>query len=162
MKLLWRLWSLGWPRPVRRAAEALVMLPAVQARIFPRFLVGVVGVIRNDAGEFLVLHHTYRDRYPWGLPSGFLEHGEQPWESLRREVREEAGLDIEPGDVQMAFTDDHRPLLNLVLHAMYRGGSFTPSGEVSEGGFYPLDNLPPLPSEQEWLLERAAAMASER
>ena len=36
-----------------------------------RYPVGVDGVIRNDAGEILIFHHTYR-KTPWGMPSGWL------------------------------------------------------------------------------------------
>ena len=60
--------------------------------ITQKFLVGVVGVVLNDAGQILLLKHTYRDKYPWGLPSGWLKRGEQPMDALKREIKEETGI----------------------------------------------------------------------
>jgi 8-oxo-dGTP diphosphatase len=81
--LLW-LWKvLPLPQPVRRAYLALT---------HPRFLVGVIALIRDADGRVLILDHTYRRKYPWGLPGGYLESHEDPTEGLAREVREETGL----------------------------------------------------------------------
>ena len=43
--------------------------------ITQKFLVGVVGVVLNDVGQILLVKHTYRGKYPWGLPSGWLKRG---------------------------------------------------------------------------------------
>jgi ADP-ribose pyrophosphatase YjhB (NUDIX family) len=59
--------------------------------ITQKFLVGVVGVVLNDVGQILLVKHTYREKYPWGLPSGWLKRGEQPMEALKREIKEETG-----------------------------------------------------------------------
>ena len=34
----------------------------------------------------------------WDLLGGFMDEGEEPLETLRRELREETGLEVEPGD----------------------------------------------------------------
>lgn len=64
-------------------------------RIAPTFLVGVVGVIQNERGEVLLLEHVFHRHYVWGLPGGWMECGESPAQALRRELREEVGLEIE-------------------------------------------------------------------
>lgn len=58
-----------------------------------KFLVAVLGIFTNDAGEVLLLKHVYR-KQPWGIPGGWMEL-EQPEAALRREVREETGLEVQ-------------------------------------------------------------------
>ena len=57
--------------------------------ITPKFLVGVVGVVLNDDCEVLLLNHSYRKEYPWGLPGGWLKKGEQPVAAIEWEIRGE-------------------------------------------------------------------------
>ena len=60
-----------------------------------KFLVGVVGIVLREGNEVLLLEHSYRNEYPWGLPSGWLKKGEQPISALKREIYEETGFDVE-------------------------------------------------------------------
>src|SRR5260370_35968593 len=60
-----------------------------------RFTVTAAGLVFNDQGEVLLLKHLFRPGSGWGLPGGFIEAGEQPREALRRELREEIGLELE-------------------------------------------------------------------
>jgi 8-oxo-dGTP pyrophosphatase MutT (NUDIX family) len=82
----------GWLRqfgPLRWGLALAVRL------IVSRHYVGAVGVIFNDAGQVLLLEHVFRLYYPWGLPGGWVERGENPVETVRREVAEELGLPVE-------------------------------------------------------------------
>ena len=57
--------------------------------------IGVAAVITNDQGALLAIcrgHEPEKGR--WALPGGHLEWGETLSEALRREVREEVGLNI--------------------------------------------------------------------
>lgn len=60
-----------------------------------KFLLGVAGVVVDERGFVLLLRHTYRPRYPWGLPSGWVKRREQPHEALLREIHEETRLKAE-------------------------------------------------------------------
>jgi ADP-ribose pyrophosphatase YjhB (NUDIX family) len=146
------IWRLPWPERLRRRAFDAAGLPVVRSILFPQFLVGVVGIIRDGDGKVLLLHHTYRST-PWGLPTGFLERGEQPIDALAREIEEESGLHVTLEPSPMVFTEEGRPLLNIVYRGSPRGGSFSASAEVSAARWFPLEALPPmLPTQRELLL----------
>ena len=59
------------------------------------FTVSAAAVISNPDGKVLLLDHVIRPKSGWGLPGGFLNRGEQPAEGIRREIREEIGLELE-------------------------------------------------------------------
>ena len=54
-----------------------------------------MGVVFNRAGQILLVEHVFRPNYNWGLPGGWVEHGENPAEAVRREIKEEMGLEVE-------------------------------------------------------------------
>jgi 8-oxo-dGTP diphosphatase len=54
------------------------------------FLPSVGGVVRNDAGEILLVRRA--DNGAWSLPSGTVEPGEQPADAVLREIDEETGV----------------------------------------------------------------------
>jgi 8-oxo-dGTP pyrophosphatase MutT (NUDIX family) len=62
--------------------------------------VAAYALLTRDS-EVLLPRMSGRTRIPgrWTLPGGGIDHGEDPREALRREVREETGLEIEPGAV---------------------------------------------------------------
>jgi ADP-ribose pyrophosphatase YjhB (NUDIX family) len=61
----------------------------------PNYTVGAVCVLEHE-GRVLFLWQPHRRG--WTLPGGLLQRGETPAEAVAREVREEVGLDIDPGD----------------------------------------------------------------
>lgn len=54
----------------------------------------VTAVIKNDENQVLFIRHSEDGRF-WELPSGHIESGEEPEESVRREVKEETGHNLE-------------------------------------------------------------------
>lgn len=80
----------------------------------------------------------------WGLPGGFLEEGEQPIAGLRREVREETGLEIEPGALFGTWIQAHgeRSVLCLLWRATVVGGIERAADDVTELGWFGADDLP--------------------
>jgi ADP-ribose pyrophosphatase YjhB (NUDIX family) len=61
-----------------------------------KFLHGVTGVILDKQGRILLLKHRFWTRQQWGLPGGLAARGETLAATLRRELREETGLEVRP------------------------------------------------------------------
>jgi ADP-ribose pyrophosphatase YjhB (NUDIX family) len=121
----------------------------------PHFKVGVVGIIQNDLGEYLLFRHTYRTKYPWGLPTGFMEHPEQPEAALRREIEEESGVQVALDRVWRVHNDARRRLISITYRGRVVRDGFVGSPEVSEARFFGFDELPPMLYEQRRLVEDA-------
>jgi ADP-ribose pyrophosphatase YjhB (NUDIX family) len=112
----------------------------------PKYLVGVSGLVLDEHGHVLLLHHTYRGRYPWGLPGGGLKPGESLEECLEREVFEETGLRVEAEHMLSAAAHYDRRLVDMIFSCRLADGRglerFRPSAEVSEARFFGLEELP--------------------
>lgn len=65
------------------------------------------GFIKNKFGEILFVKRSKNDSFlpgNWELPGGGVEYGENIETTLRREIKEECGLDVEVG-FPMAVSD---------------------------------------------------------
>jgi 8-oxo-dGTP pyrophosphatase MutT (NUDIX family) len=56
---------------------------------------GVKCVVRGGDGRVVFVRHTYGDRRSWELPGGGLGRREDPEAAVRREMREELGIELE-------------------------------------------------------------------
>lgn len=123
-----------------------------------RFTVTAGAIVFNDSGQVLLLKHRFRAGSGWGLPGGFLEAGEQPLDALRRELREEIGMEIK--DVEVFATRSFRkPQQVEVLFLCRANGSPQPRNmEVELAEWFSLNSLPEgLPKDQRLFVERAAS-----
>jgi len=105
--LLAGLWKRS-PLLVRRAGVWLAQ---------PRFAVTAGAVLTDERGRVLLLRHTLRKGSGWGVPGGFLRTGEQPDEAIRRELREETGIELER--VELAFVRTLRSVRQVEV--VFRG-----------------------------------------
>ena len=145
-KLLGALW-LRAPKSLRRWGVRLVE---------PRFTVTAGAVVQDEEGRVLLLHHRYRAGSGWGIPGGFLEKGEQPEEALRRELREEVGLEVEDAEIAFARTLPKAGQVEIIFRARARGRAESQSAEIKSAGWFALDRLPPeLSKDQRELIARA-------
>jgi ADP-ribose pyrophosphatase YjhB (NUDIX family) len=109
-------------------------------------------LVNDDSGRLLLARRAiepYRGR--WDIPGGFLEEGEHPLDAVRRELREETGLEIEPKEFFGAWLDrygdepDAQWTLNLFWRADVVGGDEAPADDVSELCWFAREELPPPP-----------------
>jgi 8-oxo-dGTP pyrophosphatase MutT (NUDIX family) len=102
---------------------------------------GVSVVIANDAGEVLLLRHSYGPDN-WALPGGGMGKDEEPVLAARREVREELAIELE----QLEKVSEMREVVSGSPHTAYIFGAVavgepTPDQrEIIEARFFkPLD-----------------------
>jgi 8-oxo-dGTP diphosphatase len=93
-----------------------------------RHSVSVTGVITDDRGQALLIQR--RDNHRWEPPGGVLELGETIHDGLRREVREETGLDVEPIVLTGVYKNMNRAIIALVFRCKATGGQLSTTDET--------------------------------
>ena len=122
-----------------------------------RFTVTAGAVIFNDKREVLLLKHRFRAGSGWGLPGGFMEHGEQPIDAFRRELREEIGLEVDDVEIFAARSFKKPKQVEVLFRARANAEVKTRTMEVERAEWFALDALPDgLPRDQRVYIERAA------
>jgi ADP-ribose pyrophosphatase YjhB (NUDIX family) len=121
------------------------------------------GVLVRDGNVLLCRRGREPKKGQWDLPGGFLELGESAEEGLRREIREETGLEVEAMQFLDALpgTYDSRGTLNL-MYAVEAAGEPAADDDVDELRWWPLDALPQLAWEHEAQVLRTAAARQAR
>lgn len=103
-------------------------------------VVAVTAVVRNALGEVLLIQRT--DNGLWALPGGAQEIGESVADAVRREVREETGIETEVTGLSGIYSDpshviayddgEVRQEFSLCFTGKPVGGSLRPSSESSQ------------------------------
>jgi len=94
-----------------------------------RHSVSVSGVIPDDHGRVLLIRR--RDNQHWEPPGGVLELNETIQDGLRREIREETGLDIEPDALTGVYKNMPRGIVALVFRCKITGGALATNDEAT-------------------------------
>jgi ADP-ribose pyrophosphatase YjhB (NUDIX family) len=116
----------------------------VHSRLFRSVTLGVRGLVLNQAGEVLMVEHTYMRG--WYLPGGGVERGETAEQAVIRELQEEAGVRVIGRPQLVAVHANHRVFRgDHVL--LYRVDAWEPcaasqQGEIQAVGWYAPDALP--------------------
>ena len=92
-------------------------------------LVSVAALITNEKGEILLVNSPWRG---WEYPGGLIEPGETFQEALHREIREEAGVEVEITGFVGICKNLERNIVNIDFTARYIGGELTTSEESTE------------------------------
>ena len=118
-------------------------------KIFPKVGVGVL--IQNEKGEVLLGERMgSHAEGEWCFPGGHLEFGETIFDTAKREVEEETGLDVDEfelisvSDELKYIKTDNKHYLNIGVLAKYKGGDpiIMEPNKCKGWRWYSLDNLP--------------------
>lgn len=124
-------------------------MPQIPEKKYPKVGIGVM--IQNENQEVLLgLRKGSHGEGEWAFPGGHLEFGETIFETARREVKEETGLEVSEfslisvADEMRYIKTDNKHYLNLGVKAAYNGG--TPKvmepEKCEKWRWFNLDNLP--------------------
>ena len=103
------------------------------------FRIGVSALIFQD-GHVLLAHR--RDIDWWNLPGGGMEIGETVEEALRREVREETGLEVELEQLVGVYSKPQKQEIVLSFRCHVLGGKLTATEESRECRYFAPHTLP--------------------
>ncbi len=131
LNLIAKIWN-GLASPLRREVAWLV---------HTKFTHGVAGVILDRRGRVLLLRHRFWKDQRWGLPGGHAQRGETLAATLRRELREETGLEVRPTKLLRLYTKRARHS-QFILLAECSGEPEVRSAEIIEAAFWERTDLP--------------------
>jgi len=106
-------------------------------------LPGVQGILERD-GRVLLAKRAHDPRKGWwDLPGGFLHETESAHDGLRREFREETGLDVEPVELMRIDVEPygHRHVFS-VTYIVRGGGEPVAADDVDELRWFAPGELP--------------------
>ena len=137
-----------------------------------RPIVGVGGIVLHEGRVLLVRRLQPPLQGRWSLPGGLVETGETLAEAVRREVREETGLDVEVGPIvevvervvpdQDGRVEYHYVLLDYLCTR--RGGTARAASDAGDVTWATLDELAPrygIAKSTKRVIERAFALAAD-
>lgn len=103
---------------------------------------GVAAVLFDGDGRVLLLEHVFWPERRWGLPGGWARRGEDPAEAIRREVREELGLEV---SIERPVLDEETSGRHgfAFLCGAAPDAPLRLSLEIASARWFPLDELPP-------------------
>jgi 8-oxo-dGTP diphosphatase len=98
-------------------------------------VITVVGLVHVEAGRLLVVRS--RNKKAFYLPGGKIEPGESPADALRREVREELGIELErpvvlKRYVAPAYGEGEGAMVDMTCFTARLQGTPRPTSEIAE------------------------------
>lgn len=106
-----------------------------------------VAVLVVRGGDILLVRHEKNGNSYWLLPGGGLEYGECMLDAVKREVKEETGLDVDVGEVVLIWEslppDGSRHGVNICFRSSVTGGELRTQTDdrLREAAWVPLATL---------------------
>jgi 8-oxo-dGTP diphosphatase len=122
-----------------RTAPRFLRLKAIRVTQ-KKFTASAAAIITDQRGKVLLLDHVWRPGSGWGYPGGFLEYGEQPEEAIRRELREETGLELK--NVRLVRARIINRHIEFLFRAEAEGTARVLSREIHRLDWFAPDDMP--------------------
>lgn len=106
-----------------------------------QFTIGVFGIIFDTHDRVLLCHR--RDHDLWNLPGGGLETGETPWDGLKREVKEETGLEVEIIKLSGVYSKPDKNEIVFSFICQAPAGELTLTEEADQLKYFAFSEIPP-------------------
>lgn len=131
--------------PTEQTTPICKRCPQCGNELYPPIAPAIIVLIRKGEEVLLVHARNFRGNFH-GLVAGFIEVGETLEECVRREVREETGLEIKELRYFASQPWPYPSGLMIGFTAQYAGGSLKlQAEELSTGAFFKKDSLPEIP-----------------
>jgi len=114
----------------------------------------VTSALITEQGKILVTQRKPGDSHGllWEFPGGKVKEGEEPREALRRELKEELDIEVEPRMIfdSAFYSYPEYPILLLVYHCRIEKGSLKPIGchDLRWVNLQELETLPMPPADE--------------
>jgi ADP-ribose pyrophosphatase YjhB (NUDIX family) len=120
-----------------------------------RFTVTTGAVIVDEQERVLLCQHCFRPGESWGIPGGFIQAGEQPAAAIRRELREEIGVEIAEQELLLVRTLTVWRQVEILYRCRIRGHAQPCALEISRVEWFAFEQLPAsLSNDQRRLIAR--------
>ena len=130
----------GVMRPICTSCGAVVFLnPKVVAAV----------VVEMDGEVVMVRRRIGVGAGKWSIPAGYVDRGEVMEEAAAREIKEEAGLDVEIARLLGVYSRPEDANILVVYGGKVVGGGLTAGHEVMDVGAFDVEALPPLAFERD-------------
>ena len=97
--------------------EGSVLCPSCGLAEYANPAPTVSALVRDEQGRILLARRAVEPGAGlWDLVGGFMDEGEEPLETLRRELLEETGLEVEPGEFLGGLADTYGPDGNATIN----------------------------------------------
>ena len=126
--------------------QQAVHCPVCNVQYFPRINPCAIVLVVDEDRLLLARSARYRSGF-YSCVAGFIEVGESAEDTVRREVKEEVGVEV--GNVQYLKSQSWPFPSQLMLGfiAQYAGGDIVPEEEeIEHAAWFRYDQLPPVPS----------------
>ncbi len=105
-----------------------------------QFTIGAFGIIFDEQKRVLLVHRTDYDL--WNLPGGTLENFESPLNAVKREVKEETGLEIEVSKLLGIYNKENKNDIAFSFLCKVVGGKITLNDEADKIEYFEIEKIP--------------------
>lgn len=125
--------------------ERAFVCPKCGYTAYPKLSPAVIALVSRGDEILLQRNAHYRSAH-WSLVAGFVDPGENLEEAVRREIGEEASIEVKDLRYVTSQTWPFPSNIMIGFRAEYASGELTPDGdEVIESGWFKRGNLPTVP-----------------